>query len=61
MYKVHFAGGVFLRRKGFNVLGLAALSAGVVIILSIVLPSSFWWFALAAALICAGVWLIRCC
>lgn len=50
-----------MRRKGFNVLGLAALSAGVVIILSIVLPSSFWWFALAAALICAGVWLIRCC
>ena len=41
--------------------GLIAIGTGIVIILSIVLPKSFWWFVLAGALICGGVWLIRCC
>lgn len=47
------------RRRG-NPIGYLALCAGIVIILALVLPSGFWWFALAAALIVFGVWLIRC-
>lgn len=39
--------------------GLAAIAAGVIIILAIVLPAQFWWFMLAAGLICFGVWLNR--
>jgi len=40
--------------------GLAAICAGVIIILALVLPSQVWWFLLAAGLICFGVWLNRC-
>lgn len=54
-------GRVFMRRNGMNLWGLIAIGTGVVIILSIVLPKSFWWFVLAGALICGGIWLIRCC
>ena len=54
-------GEIFMRRNGLNTWGMIAICAGLVIILSIVLPKSFWWFVLAAALIGGGVWLIRCC
>ena len=30
------------------------------LILALVLPAGFWWFALGGALIAAGVWLLRC-
>lgn len=50
-----------MRRNNWNHLGLFAVGAGVLIILSLVLPKSFWWFALAALLIGAGVWMLRCC
>ena len=50
-----------MRRNGLNLWGMIAICAGLVIILSLVLPNSFWWFVLAAGLICGGVWLIRCC
>ena len=50
-----------MRRGGMNYLGITAIGAGVLIILSLVLPKSFWWFALAAILIGAGIWLMRCC
>ena len=50
-----------MRRNGMNFWGLIAIGTGIVIILSIVLPKSFWWFVLAGALISGGVWLIRCC
>jgi len=50
-----------MRRNGFNLWGMIAIGTGVVIILSIVLPKSFWWFVLAGGLICGGIWLIRCC
>lgn len=50
-----------MRRSGMNLWGVMAIACGMVIILSIVLPKSFWWFVLAAALICGGIWLIRCC
>lgn len=42
-------------RKHTNRLGLLLLSAGVLVILALVLPSTFWWFALGLVLIAAGV------
>lgn len=50
-----------MRRGRNTLLGFAAILAGVIIILSLVLPSAFWWFALAALLICFGFWYNRCC
>ena len=50
-----------MRRNSFNLWGIISICCGLVIILSLVLPTSFWWFVLAAALIGGGVWLIRCC
>lgn len=41
--------------------GCAAIIAGVVIILALILPTDFWWFVLAAVLIFAGLWYIRRC
>ncbi len=41
--------------------GITAIVLGVIILLSLVLPKEFWWFSLAALLIAAGVWLLRCC
>ena len=61
MYYCKRKGRVFMRRNNMNTLGLIAVGAGVLIILSLVLPKSFWWFALSALLIGAGVWLLRCC
>lgn len=46
-------------RRGF--LGCAAIGAGLIIILSLVLPTDFWWFVLAIILISAGIWFLRCC
>ena len=37
-----------------------SVDAVVFIILALVLPAGFWWFALGGALIAAGVWLLRC-
>ena len=50
------------RRRGICFwIGIACVVAGVFIILALVLPAGFWWFALGGALIAAGVWLLRCC
>lgn len=43
------------------ILALAAILMGVVILLSLVLPSQVWWFLLALGLIGLGLWLLRCC
>lgn len=48
------------RRRG-GCWGLVAICSGVIIILALILPGEFWWFLLAALLIAAGVWYIRCC
>lgn len=49
-------------RRGRSCLpGFAAIFAGLIIILSLVLPSAFWWFILAMLLIGFGIWYIRCC
>ena len=55
-------GRFFVRRgRGGGILGCVAIVAGLVIILSLVLPTEFWWFIFAAALIGLGIWYIRCC
>lgn len=46
--------------KGGNILGCAAIVAGLVIILALVLPVEFWWFIFAALLIALGIWYMRC-
>ena len=48
------------RRGNGNKLGCLVIVAGVLIILALVLPPGFWWFALAIALICGGIWVLRC-
>ena len=53
------------RRNNGNKLGCLVILAGVLIILALVFWSHrenirrLWWFALAIALICGGIWLIR--
>lgn len=49
-----------MRRGHRSIIGCIAISAGILIIMSIVLPGEFWWFVLAAALIGGGIWFIRC-
>jgi len=62
MWRIHIAGGgIFMRRGHRGFWGCTAIMAGVIIILSLVLPTAFWWFAFAAALIMLGVWFMRCC
>ena len=50
-----------MRRGRHSFLGCAAIGAGIIIILSLVLPTDFWWFVLAIILISAGIWFLRCC
>ena len=49
-----------MRRRG-GAVGCGAMIAGTVIILALILPGEVWWFLLAAALICFGIWYIRKC
>ncbi len=50
------------RHERGNVIGYAAIGIGVLILLSLILPRGFWWFALGAALIAFGIWANnRCC
>ncbi len=50
-----------MRRGRSNLIGCAAILAGLAIILALILPSQVWWFLFAAALICLGFWLLRRC
>lgn len=49
-------------RRGHNniIWGIAAIMAGLLILLALLLPAEFWWFALAVSLIAAGLWYLRC-
>ena len=38
--------------------GVTAIVLGLIILLALVLPSQFWWFAFAALLIAAGLWML---
>ncbi len=40
--------------------GCAAIGAGLVIILALILPAEVWWFLFAVALIAFGLWYLRC-
>lgn len=50
-----------MRKGRNNIWGCVAIFAGIIIFLSLVLPTEFWWFILAAVLIGAGIWFLRCC
>lgn len=41
--------------------GCISIITGVVIILSLVLPSGFWWFSIGAGLIALGIFLNARC
>ena len=49
-----------MRRRGNCIWALAAIGLGLLILLAIILPAEFWWLMLAAALIGAGIWMLRC-
>ncbi|MDY3079446.1 MAG: hypothetical protein SOR56_04485 [Oscillospiraceae bacterium] len=49
-----------MRKDPSSLLATIAIVGGVIIILALILPTNFWWFILAAGLICFGIWLHRC-
>ena len=49
------------RKPPTPVLSAVAIAAGVFILLSLVLPVSFWWFLLGVGLIGVGIFLRRRC
>lgn len=49
-----------MKRKNRTIGGIIAC-AGVIVVLSLVLPTSFWWFVLGIFLICVGVTIMRRC
>jgi len=44
-----------------SIWGYVAITAGLIIILSMILPAGFWWFLLGASLIGVGLYLNRRC
>lgn len=58
-----WAGGIFLRRpcRQRNIFGWLAITAGIIILLSMILPSGFWWFMLGVCLIAVGLTIRRWC
>ena len=50
-----------MRRGRGGIWGCAAIAAGLMIILALILPTEFWWFLAAAALIALGIWYSRGC
>ena len=54
-------GAVFVCFRGKGFCGLLAIILGLVIILSLLLPSEFWWIVAAGALIWGGICLMRRC
>lgn len=41
--------------------GCLAIIAGIVIMLSLIMPTGFWWFILAIALIVFGIFFMKSC
>ena len=55
-------GSTLKRKKGpLGTVGCLVVLAGVLILLSLVLPSGFWWFVLAMVLIGVGIGILRSC
>ncbi len=46
-------------RRRFKPAGLILAAIGVLIILAMILPAVFWWFALGIALIAAGIAILK--
>jgi len=49
-----------MRRGHRSMWACVAIIAGLVIIMSLILPVEFWWFIFAAILIAFGLWSLRC-
>lgn len=51
-----------MHKKGKNTgtIGCLAIILGIIIILAMILPAGFWWFALAGALIIGGLFFLKC-
>ncbi len=49
-----------MRKRNKTVGGVIA-AAGVMVVLSLVLPTSFWWFVLGIFLICVGITVMKRC
>ena len=49
------------RGRGVNVAAWAAITAGLIVLLSMILPAGFWWFMLGVALITVGLSINRWC
>ena len=44
--------------RGPSPLGIIAIAAGALILLSLLLPTGFWWAAIGIGLILLGLWII---
>lgn len=49
------------RKQNVSIAGCVCIFVGLFIILSLILPSGFWWFVLGSCLIGLGVYLNRRC
>ena len=49
-----------MHKGPFSLFATIAIVSGIIIILALILPTQFWWFILAAGLICFGIWIRRC-
>lgn len=48
-------------RRHTRTIGRVVACSGVMVILSLVLPTSFWWFVLGVVLICVGITISKRC
>ncbi|MBQ2895930.1 MAG: hypothetical protein IJE26_04395 [Oscillospiraceae bacterium] len=49
------------RANGAGVAAWIAITAGLIVLLSMILPPGFWWFMLGVALIALGLCIRRRC
>ena len=50
------------RKQGWGQMwGRIAIVAGLLVLLSRILPSGFWWIMLGVSLISAGLYMKHCC
>ncbi len=48
------------RNRG-SLIGCISIAAGLAVILSLLLPTGFWWFLFGTGLVAAGIWMNKCC
>ncbi len=46
-------------KRHCKLIGCILIVSGLLVVLSMVLPTTFWWFLLGVILICAGIALLR--